>query len=748
MDNSMNPQNVAGQNFGPGASTPQLPTPLSEKIQLASRLLEEINRDLELSPLGPGGIPVISPGIFPTEQIPESEIEKIRDAIHSGTRLFKASLRIADVEMTQSTQFFNFDNLSSGAGYDNSVPLITNKVLVLRVYVEKTSGFGAIPDLVTGRVHFGGQEFQPLNGPLRPQERRLVRRSNWNDTLNFRIPAELCRGNRTFRVRVFDAAAVNPLLTVGIYADGSAMRFVSTSKTFIASFQDVPPLRVMGVMVNYGGPPNFDLPAPPGLSLVETLTRFLPMYPIHGFDFGPCVVQTWGDDMRIQSGQKFSGWDSLLNQITNLRSSSTVRAFYVGLLPANLSGQLGSNQRGIGRPGAAIAAKDDTRALSHELGHALKLDHINAGGAKAPFDGNYPKYREGTFPFGSIGEFGLDTTRLTLFAPSTASDMMTYLDAADVPFPSQTWLSPYNYQKMMNALVESDGTGDFPATTAASSAMMLLNFRLYRDGKVELLPSYPVDGIDRNGEVLRSHHCHEHNPYQDPDGPFVDFHEVMTWSAEVARLAFVKEGKTFQTIDVDEYEPEIQLKKMRRVQKNGDLARLEWAIGSTTKVHQALIRYSHDDGQTWQAVAAGVTGSDHSVNLDLLPGGEKCRLQVIVSSGLRGAMAQTEPFAVPHKPREAHIVSPRDGQTYKAGASVTFTGGGYSPDGGTCAFDEVAWHSSIDGLLGTGYQLVRNDLRPGMHRITLSLPDGDHGEAAASIWIKIAEEDDAPADCA
>lgn len=78
---------------------------------------------------------------------------------------------------------------------------------------------------------------------------------------------------------------------------------------------------------------------------------------------------------------------------------------------------------------------------------------------------------------------------------------------------------------------------------------------------------------------------------------------------------------------------------------------------------------------------------------------------------------------------------------------MTFIGGGYSPDSGTCAFDEVAWYSSLEGLLGTGYQVVRKDLRPGTHRITLDLPDGACGEAAASVWIKIAEEGDAPADC-
>jgi hypothetical protein len=341
---------------------------------------------------------------------------------------------------------------------------------------------------------------------------------------------------------------------------------------------------------------------------------------------------------------------------------------------------------------------------------------------------------------------------------------MTYSDSADVLLPTATWISPYHYQKMMNALVLSNGTGDYPVTISITATVMLLNFRIHRDGRVELLPSYPVTGVTsldgnrparpvmldllgRNGEVLRSYRCHEHNPYQDPDGAYLDFHEVLPWSEEVAGLVFVRRGEVLQTIEVDERQPEIRLRELHRVTRDGDLARVEWTMGDASGLHHAMIRYSNDDGRIWQAVAAGLIETRYLANLETLPGGEQCRFQVIVSSGLRSAVAQTEPFAVPHKPRKAHFLSPQEGEVFRAGDPVTFIGGGHSPDGGTCAFDEVAWHSSLEGLLGTGYQMVRKDLRPGTHRITLSLPDGACGEAAASVWIKIAEEGDAPADC-
>ncbi len=92
--------------------------------------------------------------------------------------------------------------------------------------------------------------------------------------------------------------------------------------------------------------------------------------------------------------------------------------------------------------------------------------------------------------------------------------------------------------------------------------------------------------------------------------------------------------------------------------------------------------------------------------------------QVLASASIRTVAADSEPFSVAQKPRRAHILSPQSGGKFKQGEPVVLRGGGFSPDFGMSDFEDVAWSSSKDGVLGAGYELVVHTSQHGGDRCT------------------------------
>jgi hypothetical protein len=118
-------------------------------------------------------------------------------------------------------------------------------------------------------------------------------------------------------------------------------------------------------------------------------------------------------------------------------------------------------------------------------------------------------------------------------------------------------------------------------------------------------------------------------------------------------------------------------------------------------------------------LAADLPTPGLTIDLGLLPGGERCRLQVVAAAGLRTTLAETAAFAVARKPLRAHILSPAAGTRVPSGAPVLLDALGYSPDVGTVDLETALWTSSRDGRLGIGRRLLVNQLTPGEHRIRL-----------------------------
>ncbi len=153
-----------------------------------------------------------------------------------------------------------------------------------------------------------------------------------------------------------------------------------------------------------------------------------------------------------------------------------------------------------------------------------------------------------------------------------------------------------------------------------------------------------------------------------------------------------------------------------------------------------FLRYSCDGGMTWQPVNLGFEWRSCQVDLDHLPGGEDCRFQVIASTILQTATAETVSLRVRRKPRRAMIAGCRTMRCAGEGFALQLTGTAHAPDG-LAEESELTWSSSLQGPLGTGSYLTVHNLAAGAHEIMLTAPDGLGGQTRDRTVVRVALPD-------
>ena len=86
---------------------------------------------------------------------------------------------------------------------------------------------------------------------------------------------------------------------------------------------------------------------------------------------------------------------------------------------------------------------------------------------------------------------------------------------------------------------------------------------------------------------------------------------------------------------------------------------------------------------------------------------------------------------------EASISAPGDQSSWQAGESITFSGSAVDPEDGVLTGAALRWLSSIDGELGTGTSIARNDLSEGSHTVRLIATDSEGRADTASVAIGV-----------
>ena len=321
-------------------------------------------------------------------------------------------------------------------------------------------------------------------------------------------------------------------------------------------------------------------------------------------------------------------------------------------------------------------------------------------------------------------------------------------------YGANRWVSPYTFMGIRTTMTDrfrdpfAGGRYTWPRTcrvrrsTCRSGSSVTAASRCGRastsprvPGHLDRAPAADVacELLDATGAVLHFQRCRLRGSHVDPDGPHVDFHEALPWFDEIAEIRFLRNREVLHVHPVEGSAPAVELStsELRYSEKP---VTLSWAGRHPDRNLTYVVRYSCDGGQTWRVVAAHLSRAECRLRQELLPGGQRCVVQVVASSGIRTAVTQSKPFTAPLTPRRATILS-----TDVTGAGrIVLRGGAFSPDFGLGSPDDVTWSSNVDGLLGHGLVLVGDRLvTEGLHAITLTAPDGMGGLATTTTPVTI-----------
>jgi hypothetical protein len=221
----------------------------------------------------------------------------------------------------------------------------------------------------------------------------------------------------------------------------------------------------------------------------------------------------------------------------------------------------------------------------------------------------------------------------------------------------------------------------------------------------------------------------QHQHLSHDDQATIDFELLVPAFPNAASYQIISAGRDVAHLDVSPNAPLVSWEPI--TQETDTLGRVKvkfsWTASDADRDRLTYTFLYAPDGEHWQVLAAGLRGRSHEVDLDTLPGGEMPTFQVIAFDGTRGTSALSQPIPADAgsglKPGVAIKITPNS--RFPSGFPVLLGAGAFDAEDRALPGEAIAWSSSIDGALGTGSELVVDDLSPGTHTITATVTDSD-----------------------
>ncbi len=152
-----------------------------------------------------------------------------------------------------------------------------------------------------------------------------------------------------------------------------------------------------------------------------------------------------------------------------------------------------------------------------------------------------------------------------------------------------------------------------------------------------------------------------------------------------------------------------------------------------------MIQYSPDNGTSWITLITDY--AEQSALLETTQGLQSSPeglFRVVASDGvLTGSDVIDAPLTLPNNAPTAFITGPAAETVYATNAEVRLNGQAYDWEEGELADAALVWSSDIDGELGQGTEIIRYDLTPGIHLVTLTATDSAGLQGVTSQYIVV-----------
>ena len=420
-----------------------------------------------------GGLPTDPFGIPPFGETP-GDTDPPEDPPPLETD-FPADLQLAKVSANQAVDRPVWEDFAEVA---NDLPLISEREMLLRIFVDPQPGFGVREIVAVLTLSSEGVE------PVEYRDTILVDRPSTDgdpdSTFNFLVPPEevLLTTEMVIELREVDDAAPgggDPALTV--FDSGEDM----VDGLPIIQGHD---MKVVVFPFRFNADGSGRLPDTSDAAMAELQGLIEATYPLRSVEVVVGEVVEWGG----------SGIDNALDVVTDLRDAADEEpnTYYYALYnPADSFGQYCRNGcvtglcwlvtnpnseslracAGVGfRDGAQNGDAVSDETLIHEIGHAHGRNHAPCGTSG---DNNYP------YGGGSIGVWGYDRRNFTLLDPSNYTDMMGYCNT--------TWISDYNFNAILDRV-------DTLATSPRAAKRTVTRLKVSSQGDVVGMTTIGVHG--------------------------------------------------------------------------------------------------------------------------------------------------------------------------------------------------------------------------------------------------------------